>query len=67
MEPDLLRNDQSESQLLSELYSHHLDSQFNLTIKFGLCLPSTCSQGDVQQLVNQGKSSIPLQIRILEN
>ncbi|XP_053208293.1 nose resistant to fluoxetine protein 6-like [Panonychus citri] len=53
LEPDLLRNDQSESQLLSELYSHHLDSQFNLTIKFGLCLPSTCSQGDVQQLVNQ--------------
>ena len=58
LEPDYLKDGQSESQLLRKLYSHHFDSKFNLTIKLGLCIPSTCSPNDVQQLMNQGKSII---------
>ncbi|XP_015783716.1 nose resistant to fluoxetine protein 6 [Tetranychus urticae] len=53
LEPDLHRNGQSNGQILSQLYPHHFDAEFNFTIKVGFCVPSVCSQNDVQQIITQ--------------
>uniref|UniRef100_T1K2Y2 Nose resistant-to-fluoxetine protein N-terminal domain-containing protein n=1 Tax=Tetranychus urticae TaxID=32264 RepID=T1K2Y2_TETUR len=49
-EPDLSIN----GQILGQLYPHYFDSKYNFTIKVGFCVPSVCSQNDVQQIITQG-------------
>uniref|UniRef100_T1K2Y3 Nose resistant-to-fluoxetine protein N-terminal domain-containing protein n=1 Tax=Tetranychus urticae TaxID=32264 RepID=T1K2Y3_TETUR len=58
-EPDLSIN----GQILGQLYPHYFDSKYNFTIKVGFCVPSVCSQNDVQQIITQG---IPRQ-KLLNN
>ncbi|XP_015781760.1 uncharacterized protein LOC107359732 [Tetranychus urticae] len=48
-EPDLSIN----GQILGQLYPHYFDSKYNFTIKVGFCVPSVCSQNDVQQIITQ--------------